>query len=111
MRRTTVVAQHGLWINLLTDRAARFDLVVSVSAADARRLGMGRRGATGLVKLASVTTSLRSAGQRPYDVVLSKALRAKLRRLHGRLLLVVTGSATDRTQLKTALARGFSLRA
>jgi PKD repeat protein len=110
MRRSAVVSRHGLWVNLLTDRSARFDLVLSVSAADARRLGAGGRHATGLVRLASVSTSLQTGGQRPFDIVLSRSLRSKLQRFHGRVLLIVTGNATDAAKRKTVLARGFALR-
>ena len=114
-RRAGTVAAHGLWLNVLADRPARFDLRLVVTAAVARRLHLAPgkrakgRASKGLVALATATTRLPVAGQRPFDLKLNGAARSALRRLRGRVSLAVTGVATDAAGHKTALRRGFLL--
>jgi subtilisin-like proprotein convertase family protein len=111
VRRAGAVAKHGLWLNLLADRPASFSLTVSIAAADAKRLHISRSQRTkALQKLISVATRLRSAGQRPYNVVLPAGARSKLGKLRGRVQLVVTGAADDGHGHRTALSRTFEVK-
>jgi PKD repeat protein len=115
VRTAAAVAKKGLWVNLLSDRRTTFDLIVSVAAADAKRLhiaGARRRSGlgAGLRQVTSVSTSLAVAGQRPFDIKLPAALRTKLAKLRGRIQLLVTGSAVDASGHRTALSRAFQVK-
>jgi PKD repeat protein len=112
------VAARGLWINLLSDRPASFNLSLSVAAVDAKRLHIASvkrgtkhgRGGAGLRPIAAATARLTVAGQRPFDINLPAAVRSKLAKLRGRLQLLVTGSAVDAQGHRTALSRAFQVK-
>jgi subtilisin-like proprotein convertase family protein len=118
VRGAAEVAARGLWINLLSDRPASFNLSLSVAAVDAKRLHIAsvkrgtkhRRGGAGLRPIAAATARLTVAGQRPFDINLPAAVRSKLAKLRGRLQLLVTGSAVDAQGHRTALSRAFQVK-
>jgi subtilisin-like proprotein convertase family protein len=118
VRGAAEVAGRGLWVNLLTDRPASFNLSLSIAAVDAKRLHISsvkrgtkpRRGGAGLRPIAAVAVKLTVAGQRPFDITLPAAVRSKLAKLRGRLQLVVTGSAVDAQGHRTALTRAFQVK-
>jgi hypothetical protein len=114
MRRGRVVSKSGLWVNLLADRPASFDLSLSVSAADARRLklvrGRHKRGASSpLVAVGSASARLTAAGQKPFNLTISPRLRRALRRMRSTVQLMVVGTASDAASHHTSLARVFAL--
>jgi subtilisin-like proprotein convertase family protein len=118
VRRAAEVAGRGLWINLLSDRPASFNLSLSIAAADAKRLHISsvkrgknpRRGGAGLRPIATTAMKLTGAGQRPFDIKLPAGVRPKLAKLRGRLQLLVTGSAVDAQGHRTVLSRAFEVR-
>lgn len=111
LRAAAAVTRSGLWIDLISDRPASFGLTVSIAALDAKRLHLRvSRRATGLVRLTSASTKLVAAGQRAFDIRLPRSVNVRLRRLRGRLQLIVTGTAADAHGHRTALSRAFLLR-
>jgi PKD repeat protein len=110
LRRASVVAAHGLWINVLADRSVTFNLSVSMPAPDARRLRLAGKRARGFVKIATATARLQTAGQRPFDVSLRPNIRSRLRKLHARVQLVVSGTAVDTANHSAVVSRAFAIR-
>lgn len=125
VRRSSAVAAHGLWVNLVADRSVRFSLAVQVTASDARRLGLAprtrrvrrsRRGrrpvviANAPVLIGSASGALATAGQRPLNISFSRAARAALRRRNVTLRITVLGTATDVRGHQARVARAFMLR-
>jgi hypothetical protein len=111
LRRARTVAARGLWINLLADRPVLFDLHIAISASDARRLRLRGARRRGLVSLAAGRPRLVSAGQRPAVMSLPARTRRALRRLHrGRVVLLVSGVASDRSGHRATVSRAFALR-
>jgi hypothetical protein len=106
-RRLGAVRARGLWVNLLSDRPARFALGVYVTRPDARRLGLRGRRVGGRVAVGYVTTRLRAAGQRPHRIVLPRKVRRALR---APVTLLVIGTATDAKGGRASLSRAFALR-
>lgn len=106
-RRVGAVRAHGLWVNLLSDRAARFVLDVFVPRAAARRLGLKGRVVGRQVAVGHVVTRLRKGGQRPHRIVLPRGVRRALR---APLTLLVRGTATDGRGRRAAVSRAFALR-
>jgi hypothetical protein len=101
------VRRHGLWINLLADRAARFELDVLVARRAARRLGLRGRPAGRYVRIARTSTRLPVAGQRAHRLALPNAARRALRRP---VTLLVRGVATDAHGQRSRVSRAFALR-
>lgn len=107
-RRLGAVRSHGLWVNLLSDRPARFSLGVHVKKSVARRLGLkGRSVVRGHIRVARARHLLGAAGQRPYRLVLPRKVRRALR---ARVTLLVRGTATDAAGNRAAVSRAFTLR-
>ncbi|MCW2991912.1 MAG: hypothetical protein JWM73_2506 [Solirubrobacterales bacterium] len=106
-RGLRTVRGGGLWVNLLADRAARFRLDVLVSRQGARRLGLRGKAVGRWVRVARVSTRLPVAGQRPFRVVLPRAVRRALRKP---VTLFVRGTATDAGGHRSAVSRAFALR-
>jgi hypothetical protein len=106
-RGMRAVRAHGLWVNLLADRAARFALGVFVDRASARRLHLTGPVVGQQVRIARVATRLRAAGQRPFRIVLGARVRASL---HAPLTLLVRGTATDARGRRSPVSRAFGLR-
>jgi PKD repeat protein len=106
-RRIRTVRGRGLWVNLVTDRSARFTLNLLVARDVARVLGLKGVRVGKRVPLARVRTSLTTGGQRPQLLALSKANRRKLR---APISLTVQGTAVDANGNKTVLRRAFALR-
>ncbi|MFL5846980.1 MAG: PKD domain-containing protein [Solirubrobacteraceae bacterium] len=107
-RRRIGAVRRGLWVNVLADRAARFDLAVHVRRADARRLGLrGPSVLAGYVRVAHSSYRLRVAGQRAFKLVLPRSVRRKLR---APVSLLVRGTATDGHGNRSRVSRSFALR-
>lgn len=107
-RRLGAVRSHGLWVNLLSDRPARFDLRVHVTKAVARRLRLrGAKVIPGYVQVATARHQLGAAGQRPYRLVLPRKVRRALR---APVTLLVRGTATDAAGNRATVSRAFTLR-
>jgi PKD repeat protein len=106
-RRIRTVRGRGLWVNLLTDRSARFTLNVLVGRKVARRLGLKGTKAGKKVRIARVKTSFGTGGQRPQLLALTKSNRRKLR---APITLLVKGTAIDANGNSSALKRAFALR-
>ncbi|MCW2966387.1 MAG: hypothetical protein JWM71_159 [Solirubrobacteraceae bacterium] len=106
-RRVGAVRAHGLWVNLLSDRAARFDLDVLVPAKVGRRLGLHDHRSGSLMRIARVRTRLPAAGQRPYAIRLPAAVRRALR---APVTLLVRGTASDGHGHRANVRRAFALR-
>lgn len=106
-RSLASVRRGGLWVNLLSDRPARFVLDVVVPRAAARRLKLrGPRAGTG-VRIARARIVLRSAGQKAVRLAIPAGAR---RRLTRPVTLSVRGSATDLKGQRAAVSRTFALR-
>lgn len=106
-RRLGAARAHGLWVNLLADRPARFVLDVHVRRKVARSLGLRGPAARGQVRIARVRYRLPAAGQRPFRIALRPRVRRALRRP---LTLTVRGTATDSSGNRSAVSRAFALR-
>lgn len=95
-RRLDSVRRRGLWVNLLSDRPARFRLVVLV-----RRHGK-------LTRVRRATFVLPVAGQKAARIRPSRRLRRALRGRSRRV--VVRGTAMDLGANRTRVRRAFALR-
>jgi subtilisin-like proprotein convertase family protein len=113
VRRARVVASKGLWLNALSDRPASFQVSVAVSAADAQKLKLIKRGRhagrkqAALVGVGSGSLNLSAAGQKPFDVAIGGPARTALRRTHRAVKLLVMGTASDGAGHRTSLGRVF----
>jgi hypothetical protein len=106
-RRLGAVRAHGLWVNLLADRAVRFSLDVLVTRAVAQRLALRGPRIGRMVRVGRAKPLLRAAGQQPFRLVLSpRASRA----LRAPVTLLVRGTATDASGRRAAVSRAFALR-
>jgi hypothetical protein len=107
-RRRVGAVRKGLWVNLMSDRAARFTLGVHLRKADARRLGLrGKSQVAGHVRVAVSRQQLETAGQRAARVVLPARVRRALR---APLRLLVRGVAVDGAGNRSVVSRVFTLR-
>lgn len=106
-RRLGAVRAHGLWVNLLADRAVTFRLRVFVRRAAGRRLGLRGKVAGRLLRIARTRTALPHGGQRPLRLILPRRVRRALR---GPVTLLVRGTATDAQGRRARVARAFALR-
>lgn len=95
VRRRIGAVRRGLWVNLLSDRPARFALAVRL------------RGARRPVRVVRASTRLAVAGQRPLRIRLPRAVRRALR---PGLTLLVRGTATGADGERAPVSRAFVLR-
>jgi hypothetical protein len=106
-RRIATVRRRGLWVNLISDRAAAFTVNLFVARDVARVLRLTGARVGKQVRIGRVTMRMRSAGQMPMLILLSphnrKALRAPIQ-------LYLRGAAVDGAGRRAALSRAFALR-